>query len=128
MNGDFNTEQYLSLKVSCDFVFSEIDFVKIDRLCKKVDVVKKVYRSYTPDLSVKMSNEEIGRQPYRDLLELFLVAASSFEDYKFLNTALKLNDLLVEKKFLEEWEAQEVFQKLQCLAIRLMRKTVGHHL
>jgi hypothetical protein len=115
MNEKFKTEQYLTEKSGQNYVIFDTDFPIIERLCKKVDVVKKVYQVYTADLSSKRSDEEINHNSYLDLFQLLLSAAELSEDYKFLNTALKLNDLLGERGVIDEKQAEKNRGRLSVL-------------
>lgn len=107
MSKEFMTDQYLIEKAHLNYHTLTTDLPIIERLCKKVDVVKKVYCVYSDDLSSKLSDEEISYDRYLDLLRLFLSAAESLEDYKFLNTALKSNDMLLPLGIFEKREAEE---------------------
>lgn len=67
-------------------------FFRYDRLCKKVDVVGKVYTHYTLDLSRKMSNKQLTQIQFeRFTLNLMLLALHR-NDLKFINTLLKIVD------------------------------------
>ena len=125
MNSEFDTEQYLLAKRNQNYVIDDCDFPIVDRLCKKVDVVKKVYQVYSADLSSKLSNEEIGHNRYQELFELLLSTATLLEDYKFLNTALKLNDLLFKRGMLEEKKAEDNSQQLSDLIITFSQNRQG---
>ena len=125
MNSEFDTQQYLIAKRNQNYVIGDSDFPVIDRLCKKVDVVKKVYQVYSADLSSKLSNEEVGHNRYQELFELLLSAATLLEDYKFLNTALKLNDLLFKRGMLEEKKAEENSRQLSDLIITFSQNRQG---
>ena len=125
MNSEFDTQQYLIAKRNQNYVIGDSDFPVIDRLCKKVDVVKKVYQVYSADLSSKLSNEEVGHNRYQELFELLLSAATLLEDYKFLNTALKLNDLLFKRGMLVEKKAEENSRQLSDLIITFSQNCQG---
>jgi len=125
VNSEFDTQQYLIAKRNQNYVIGDSDFPVIDRLCKKVDVVKKVYQVYSADLSSKLSNEEVGHNRYQELFELLLSAATLLEDYKFLNTALKLNDLLFKRGMLEEKKAEENSRQLSDLIITFSQNRQG---
>jgi len=117
VNNYFKTESYLIEKSHQNYVICDADFPIIDRLCKKIDVVKKVYQGYSVDLSSKRSDEEIDHNRYLELFELLLSAAISLEDYKFANTALKLNDLLFEMGAIDEKQAAKNAGQLSDLII-----------
>ena len=125
MNSEFDTQQYLIAKRNQNYVIDDCDFPIVDRLCKKVDVAKKVYQVYSADLSSKFSNEEIGYNRYQELFELLLSTATLLEDYKFLNTALKLNDLLFKRGMLEEKKAEDNSQQLSDLIITFSQNRQG---
>jgi hypothetical protein len=80
------------------------NYKTIDRLCKKIDVVKKVYSKYTLDLSKKTTDLELCGAVYKDFLTLLIRYVEHFNDYKFLNSALKLNTILLQRGFINEVE------------------------
>jgi|SRR5690554_541704 len=80
------------------------NYLIIDRLCKKIDVVKSVFKFYTADLSKKQSDEEISTDAYKQLLKL--LSNEAIIDFKFLNSALKLNDILLSKSIINSEEQQ----------------------
>ena len=90
------------------------NFIILDRLFKKIDVTKKVLKVYNKNfLAKKESQEELGEEQYLMLGEVLLFWAKEKKDYKFLNSCLKLADLLTERgvqlslkaeKLLEEWQ------------------------
>ena len=54
----------------------------LDRLCKKVDVVQKVYTQYSEDLSCKKSSIEISKECYFILLKLYKDLCRNNLDFK----------------------------------------------
>lgn len=90
------------------------NFIILDKLCKKIDVTKKVLKVYNKKfLAKKELQEELEEEQYLMLGEILLFWAKEKRDYKFLNSCLKLADLLTEKggqlslkaeKLLEEWQ------------------------
>lgn len=125
MKNEFVTEQYLIEKKYQNYAIDKIDFPIIDRLCKKVDVVKKVYKVYSSDLSSKLSNEEIEYTSYQELLQLLCSAINLVKDYKFLNTAFKLNELLYERGVLSEKQAEDNSCELINLITACSKKHLG---
>ncbi len=95
----FNVENYLFDKANLDKIINE-DYRIIDRLCKKIDVIGKVYKAYSNDFVRKADNEELSATAYKMFLELLQLEESL--DFKFLNTALKLNEVLLFKKIIDE--------------------------
>ncbi|WP_297814307.1 hypothetical protein [uncultured Helicobacter sp.] len=88
------------------------NFVILDRLCKKIDVAKRVLKIYDKDfLTKKESQQELNEEEYLILGEILLLWAKEKKEYKFLNSCLKLADLLAgeaelslkAEKVLEEW-------------------------
>jgi len=65
---------------------------RLDRLCKKVDVVGRVSAFYTPDLARSAEAEPIATPYATALAAALLLAAEARGDLKFLNTALKILD------------------------------------
>ena len=125
MKNEFVTEQYLTEKRYQNYAIDEVDFPIIDRVCKKVDVVKKVYKIYSSNLSSKLSHEEIEYTSYQELLELLCSAIKLLKDYKFLNTAFKLNELLYERGILSKKQAEENFCKLIAFITDCSKKHSG---
>ncbi len=125
MNNEFVTGQYLTEKRNQNYAIGDSDFPIIDRLCKKVDVVKKVYQVYSADLSSKLSSEEIEHASYQELLELMCSAVTLLKDYKFLNTAFKLNELLYERGALTEKQAEDNSRQLSALMIACSQNRPG---
>lgn len=90
------------------------NFVILERLCKKIDVTKKVLKIYDKNfLTKEESQEELGEEEYLMLGEILLFWAKEKRDYKFLNSCLKLADLLSRggvqlslkaEKLLGEWQ------------------------
>jgi hypothetical protein len=68
----------------------ERDYKILDRLCKKIDVVKEVFSTYTDDLSKAKSIEPISLESYIKLLKVLLFYSTN--DLKYFNSALKLYD------------------------------------
>ncbi len=69
----------------------------IEKLCKKIDVVKHVYKFYSANLLVKESGVEISREAYLTLMSILKHYAMTHLDYKYLNTCFKLNDIIYSK-------------------------------
>lgn len=61
----FDVENYI-FEISKKKYLSD-EFYTVDRLCKKIDVVKKVFKFYTSDLSKKQNNDEISDVAYKSL-------------------------------------------------------------
>ena len=92
------------------------NFVILDRLCKKIDVAKRVLKIYDKNfLTKKESQEELSEREYIKLGEILLIWAQEKKDWKFLNSVFKLGDLLFSRgggeqlslkaeKVLEEWK------------------------
>jgi len=70
---------------------SEDELSTIERLCKKVDVVKKLYILYKLDLSKRASDSELEVEDYLLVLDVTVKLTKKYRDFKYLNTALKLN-------------------------------------
>ncbi len=92
------------------------NFIILDRLCKKIDVAKRVLKIYDKNfLTKKESQEELSEREYIKLGEILLIWAQEKKDWKFLNSVFKLGDLLFSRgggeqlslkaeKVLEEWK------------------------
>jgi len=87
----FSTEEFIyTLSKS---IYNEIttnDLEILDKLCKKIDVSGEVFIYYVWDLSSKKSNKKIKDNYMFLLASLLLMYSSSLNDYKFLNSALKI--------------------------------------
>lgn len=86
-----------------------------ERLCKKIDVVKRVYKFYSADLSTKKSDYEINSDAY--LVILTKLISNNELDFKFINTALKLNDILLSKNIINDMD----HKKNQSILVNKMR-------
>ncbi|MDR2219351.1 MAG: hypothetical protein LBE24_02085 [Methylobacillus sp.] len=65
---------------------------QLDRLRKKIEVVRKLYRFYLPDLARAITTTELSAAAVRHLCALLLKAALVQNDARYLNSALKLLD------------------------------------
>lgn len=107
----FDVENYI-FEISKKKYLSD-EFYTVDRLCKKIDVVKKVFKFYTSDLSKKQNNDEISDVAYKSLFGVLKdYRITGIQDYKFLNSALKLNDIMFNKNIINESECIENKQDL----------------
>lgn len=107
----FDVENYI-FEISKKKYLSD-EFYTVDRLCKKIDVVKKVFKFYTSDLSKKQNNDEISDVAYKSLFGVLKdYRITGLQDYKFLNSALKLNDIMFNKNIINESECIENKQDL----------------
>ena len=95
----FDVENFIFKK---DIFSEKNDFFILDRICKKIDVVNKVFKFYTSDLAKKISPEEISQKAYKELYKHFI--NDDVVDFKFINTAYKLNDKLYQSKLLTDGE------------------------
>lgn len=66
--------------------------VQLDRLRKKVEVARKLYRFYLPDLSRAAGTQLLSAVAVRRLCALMLKTALVRCDARYLNSALKLLD------------------------------------
>lgn len=66
--------------------------VQLDRLRKKVEVARKLYRFYLPDLSRAAGTQLLSAAAVQRLCALMLRAAMARLDARYLNSALKLLD------------------------------------
>lgn len=99
----FDVENYI-FEISKKDCLSD-EFYTVDRLCKKIDVVKNVYKFYTSDLSKKQTNDEISNIAYKSLFSVLKdYRITGLLDYKFLNSALKLNDIMFKKNIINKSE------------------------
>ncbi len=94
----FKLEKWIeSLIYECDLYHLTLqEFVCLEKICKKIDVVRKIYDQYSSDLSKRESDVEVSIESYQKVMHVLLFAAEKKKDYKFINTAFKLNDILLE--------------------------------
>lgn len=64
----------------------------LERLCKKIEVPRRLYAFYELDLSKASGDDEVHGAYITYLCCLYLYSAAAFHDFKHLNTALKLLD------------------------------------
>ncbi|WP_421866009.1 hypothetical protein [Motiliproteus sp.] len=90
----FSTENYLfglwdgNLRDLNDY-----DHFVLDALCKKVEVTRRVLMNYSEDLSAPVG-QELMRPDYIVLMFFLLLCLSDSQiDYKYLNCALKMEDV-----------------------------------
>ena len=84
-----------------------------DRLCKKVDVVKKVFCFYSTDVLSKRSDTEISKESYILLMDSLLLLTKEYFDLKYANSACKLNDLLLKKNIFDAQKHINIVAKLE---------------
>jgi hypothetical protein len=97
----FNFERYLESYENSEVSLEDyFDVVALERLCKKVDVVKKLYTLYSPDLKVRRSDKEISNNCYLVFFKALRDYAFKSKDFKYLNTYLKLLEIMKSKNFL----------------------------
>lgn len=104
-----------------DIFKNKTDYFILDRICKKIDVVNKVFKFYTLDLAKKMSSEEVELKTYKELYKH--LTNDVVIDFKFINTAYKLNDILYKRNLLPDIEylknQQELDRKVERLQMEL---------
>ncbi|RAX56891.1 hypothetical protein CCZ01_08095 [Helicobacter monodelphidis] len=94
---------FISQELDCLSDFNERNFVVLDRLCKKIDVTKKVLKVYSGKfLSMKDKQEELSHEEYLQLGRILLRWAREKRDFKFLNSAFKLADLIQDDSLMRE--------------------------
>ncbi len=90
--GGFSTERFVREQAAKDTPSSRREIRVLDRLCKKVDVVRRLAAGYSRRLS-RPAGPEPARPDFAvGLCALFLREAEAQNDPKFLNTALKMLD------------------------------------
>lgn len=90
----FCVEQFLyDLYCSMPDQLSSDQFKVLDRLCKKIDVVREVFVFYKTDLSKSVSTIAIDSKYNMVLISILLYYAEKTDDFKFLNSGIKLFDL-----------------------------------
>ena len=95
MNRIFYTKVFLlNLLIKRPKLLTTFELNTLDKLTKKIDVVKIVYAEYSSDLSYALSENEISNNDYIILLKVLIFYAEYLHDLKFFNSALKLKDKL----------------------------------
>ena len=82
--------------------FDEDTLNKLELLCRKIDVVGKLFIQYNHNLSKKTSEIEIKSNIYLLLHNIFVRAFNQNHDYKYLNTLFKFNDLNLNKNLIDK--------------------------
>lgn len=89
----FDTASFLIYISELDgHITLEEDFVRLDRLCKKNDVVKSIKKYYSSDLAESLTDESLSEKQLLLFLDVLIRSASFRHDLKFLNSAFKLID------------------------------------
>jgi len=90
--GGFSTEVFLhGLKDEIHETGSDVDRI-IDRLCKKVEVPRRLVIGYSDDLNNTADYASVAPEYATYFTLLLLIYASENNDLKFLNCALKIVD------------------------------------
>lgn len=92
----FDTESFVE-EISQSPEIADSHYQVIERLCKKVDVVKSIYQRYSSDVASKMSDQEVSHTTYCNFFECLVRATKIKSDLKFLNSAIKLNNQMKQK-------------------------------
>lgn len=71
--------------------------VRMDRLRKKIEVPRRLYRLYLADLSRPATSIQLSSTAVQRLSVLLLKAALIWHDVRYLNSALKLVDGVLER-------------------------------
>jgi len=109
MTMSFNTIEFINKAAKqLDASNYERDYKVLDRVCKKIDVVKRVYIKYEGDLSKAKSTEEINVNDYEILLKILLNYSKN--DLKYFNSGLKLYDKI--KNQIDTDKQNEIKQKI----------------
>jgi len=90
-----NTNHFNLVNFISNFNYMEdcncsIVFFKYDRLCKKIDVVGKLYSLYSLDLSKRINNTLLSQMELERFLLNLMFLAVYLNDLKFVNTLLKV--------------------------------------
>lgn len=93
-------------------VFDVDVFNKLEALCRKIDVVGKLFIQYTESLNRRTTDIELNPRTYLSLYDILLSAFSQNRDYKYLNTLFKLNDALMNKNIVSSRLHSENEEKL----------------
>ncbi|NLN96059.1 MAG: hypothetical protein GX128_07820 [Bacteroidales bacterium] len=80
-----------------------------DKIVKHIDVYKIIFKYYDLDLSKPQSKSEISNISYISLFHILKTSG----DYKFLNSAFKLNDLMLSKAIIDESTYYENIKELK---------------
>lgn len=121
INGEyFSTEGFIFLAAqsALNNTSDELCLSRLERLCKKVDVQNKLRIFYKTDLSTPLCDDNVDSIYAKLLCAVLLFFSLSYNDYKFLNTGIKMiNGVLLEPKVEYEmsWNylAEETLSQLQ---------------
>lgn len=90
----FDLERLLAF--GADTATARLGDAQLDRLRRKIEVARKVYRVYEQDISRPTSSQPLSPDGINQLCAVMLLAALRRRDARFLNAALKLIDGLHE--------------------------------
>jgi len=94
MDDVFNCEYFILLLINNpEKVNLEENKRILNRLCKKIDVQKRIVKLYSQDLSKIINNKKIDQNILILLMILYLHQAQKDKNVKFLNTTLKILDI-----------------------------------
>jgi len=97
----FNTINFID---SLSDSLNEDFFMILDRLCKKIDVVNEIYIEYLEDLSKRTTLNTLPLEYKLKLVRMLFTLGKKHEDWKFINSALKLSAFFPkEKKEIEKY-------------------------
>ena len=107
--GSFSLEQFLFELVRSDQLGASESFERLERLCRSIEVKRRLYAYYTSDLAHSVEKSWIAPEYVALAVSCYLAAAEADQDPKFLNTALKLLDGVLQgvsirfPQFLRDW-------------------------
>lgn len=94
--GDGQFDLAFLLSQGAEAAFAQLSEAQCDRLRRKIEVARKIFGTYEPDLSRPSSGAPLSADAMNQLCALMLLIALRRKDARYLNSALKLIDGVVE--------------------------------
>ena len=118
----FATEEFLAELASGQQEIDEEAAARIERLCKKVEVPKRLLTGYSDDLNTSITDDPVDPAYAKYFMLMLFALAEQNEDLKYLNCALKLLDGVL---ILPVFEVDESSRRLgDSVAARMLREPV----
>ena len=93
----FDTTAFIYSLINQNTITEDQDLI-LDRLCKKIDVTKRICSHYSLDLKQSLDKKSVDQRVLKALSLILIQRARENKDLKFLNTAFKIIDTHLEKE------------------------------
>lgn len=107
---EFDIEKFFKTNKAQDV--AENNLWVLERLCKKIDVVGRIYTKYTGDLSRCIDATEVSNECLHEIRSFLCYSAKKYGDLKIINTLLKLDEMMIKVDALSWQQAENNREKL----------------